>query len=581
MGKKSAHSVTTQSTGRVASLWPDYEEGVAYTGRMIAGMGSPVALVFGSGGTGTEEARAFFQDRLRLYAGWVFVLAFGFYGLTMLTSLAMGLPYLFHPATLWHVAATGIIGSTWLLAKRVSGSAQALLWLDAGALTLTCFCFAMLGAVLALGSTDFIEGPVEALLVGQLACSSTILARTVAVPSTAARTLWLGVIALTPHVVASAYVLSTADNLLVPAALDQLTRTDIAYSNFLNTIAWSGTAVAISAVGSGVIFGLRAEADKVRRLGQYTLEEKIGEGGMGSVYRASHAMLRRPTAIKLLPPEKTGEESIRRFEREVQLTARLSHPSTIAIFDYGRTPDGVFYYAMEYLEGLNLEQLVQVSGPQEPGRVIHILRQVSGALTEAHEVGLIHRDIKPANIILCQRGGLPDVAKVVDFGLVKPVVTTQDEATMMGTSQHLLVGTPMYMAPEAIKGEHYVDGRSDLYALGAVGYFMLTGRPIFNSNNVVEIVAHHLHTIPAPPSQRTGRTIPPDLEAALTRCLAKDPRDRFGTARELTDAMVECAGHTPWSLKHAAELWESFTPTRPSDDRDEPPTVAIDFRDRM
>ncbi len=548
---------------------------------MMTGGGSPVAPVLGSGATDTEEARVFLQGRLRLYAGWVFVLSFGFYGLTLITSLAIGLPYLLHPATVWHLAATTIVGATWLLTKRAVGSTQALRWLDAGALTLTCFCFAMLGAVLALGSMDFIEGPVEALLVAQLACSSIVLVRTVAVPSTANRTLWLGVTAFTPHVGASAYVLLMADNLLVPAALDQLTRADIAYGNFLNTIAWSGIAVAISTVGSGVIFGLRAEADKVRRLGQYTLEEKIGEGGMGSVYRASHAMLRRPTAIKLLPPEKTGEDNIQRFEREVQLTARLSHPSTIAIFDYGRTPDGVFYYAMEYLEGLNLEELVTASGPQEPGRVIHILRQVSGALTEAHEVGLIHRDIKPANIILCQRGGIPDVAKVVDFGLVKRVVTTEDEATMMGTSQHMLVGTPMYMAPEAIKGEQFVDGRSDLYALGAVGYFLLTGSPMFSSKNIVEIVAHHLHTVPTPPSRRTGRAVPPDLEAVLTRCLAKAPGDRIGTARELTDAMVECASSTPWSLKHAAELWKSFEPRRSSEDRDEPPTVAIDFGNRM
>ena len=471
---------------------------------MTAG-GSPVAPVLGSDATDTEEARVFLRGRLRLYAGWMFVLAFGFYGLTLVTSLAIGLPYLLHPATLWHLAAIATMGSVWLLARDMLGSVQALRWLDAGGLTVTCFCFAVMGAVLALGPRDFIEDPVEALLVTQLACASAILARTVAVPSTATRTLWLGVVALTPHVVASAYVLAMADNLLIPAALDQLTRADIAYGNFLNTIAWSGIAVTISTVGSGVIFGLRAEADKVRRLGQYTLEEKIGEGGMGSVYRASHAMLRRPTAIKLLRPEKTGEDSIQRFEREVQLTARLSHPSTIAIFDYGRTPDGLFYYAMEYLEGLNLEELVTASGPQEPGRVIHILRQVSGALTEAHEAGLIHRDIKPANIILCQRGGIPDVAKVVDFGLVKPVVTTEDEATMMGTSQHMLVGTPMYMAPEAIKGEQYVDGRSDLYALGAVGYFLLTGSPMFSSKNIVEIVAHHLHTVPTPPSQRTGR----------------------------------------------------------------------------
>ena len=212
------------------------------------------------------------------------------------------------------------------------------------------------------------------------------------------------------------------------------------------------------------------------------------------------------------------------------MTARLSHPSTIARVDYGRTPAGVFYYAMEYLEGLNLEELVRKEGRQAPGRVIHILKQVVGALTEAHEAGLIHRDSKPANIILCQRGGMPDVAKVVDFGLVKPVVTTEAEATMMGTSQLLLTGTPMYMAPEAIKGEQFVDGRTDIYALGAVGYFLLTASTVFSSNNA--------RGDRRPPSSRpsrrrcrSGRAVPPDFEAVLMQCLAKDPGARFHGTR--------------------------------------------------
>ena len=540
----------------------------------------PVSVAVGSAGAGTEEARVLLQDRLRLYAGWVFVLVFGFFVLTGLTSLVMGIPYLLHPSTLWLLAATATAGGTWFLARAGVQSERALRWLDAGALTLTCVCLASVGAVLGLGPVDFVEDPGQALLIGQLGCTCIILARAVLVPSSAARTLWLGVAALIPHVAASTYVALTADNLLAPPALEQLTRSDVALGIVVNSVAWSGVAIAISTVGSGVIYGLRAEADRIKRLGQYTLEVKIGEGGMGSVYRARHAMLRRPTAIKLLPPEKAGEDSIRRFEREVQLTARLSHPSTIAIFDYGRTPEGVFYYAMEYLEGLNLEELVDREGAQEPGRVIHILGQVAGALTEAHEAGLIHRDIKPANIILCQRGGMPDVAKVVDFGLVKRVVTTEEEATMMGTGQLLLVGTPMYMAPEAIKGEQFVDGRSDLYALGAVGYFLLAGRPVFSSTNVVEIVAHHLHTVPPSPSHGTDCAVPHDLEAVLMRCLAKDPVARFGTARELARELTACAEATPWSLDRAAELWDSFD-LRRSGDSQPPPTVAIDLGDRL
>ena len=193
----------------------------------------------------------------------------------------------------------------------------------------------------------------------------------------------------------------------------------------LNVATWCAVTIAIATVGSRVIFGLRTEAARVKRLGQYTLEHKIGAGGMGVVYRASHAMLRRPTAIKLLPPERAGEASLVRFEREVQMTAQLSHPNTVAIYDYGRTPEGVFYYAMEFLDGINLEDLVRTHGPQPAGRVVAILDQVCGALNEAHGSGLVHRDIKPANIILTERGGEPDVAKVVDFGLVKPLVADE------------------------------------------------------------------------------------------------------------------------------------------------------------
>ena len=240
---------------------------------------------------------------------------------------------------------------------------------------------------------------------------------------------------------------------------------------------------------------------------------------------------------------------------------------------------------MEYLEGLNLEELVRDDGPQDAGRVIHILEQVSGALTEAHEVGLIHRDIKPANVILCERGGMPDVAKVVDFGLVRSVVTTGGDATMMMTTTNMLTGTPLYMAPESIKGAEFADGRSDLYALGAVGYFLLTGHPLFESTNLAEVVGHHLHTEPPRPSARSGRAVPPDLETIIMRCLAKAPDDRFGTARDLARALHESGKSTPWSLEVADTWWDSFESAhqRGADGRasgDAPPTLAIDLDER-
>ncbi len=294
-------------------------------------------------------------------------------------------------------------------------------------------------------------------------------------------------------------------------------------------------AIAVCAVLSSVIHGLRREIAKARKLGQYTLGDKIGEGGMGVVYHASHALLRRPTAVKLLQDDRVKPDAIKRFEREVQLTAQLTHPNTITIYDYGRTPDGVFYYAMELLTGATLQHIVETQGAQPEARVAHVLRMVASALAEAHARGLIHRDIKPANIMLGERGGTADVATVLDFGLVRELdAGASPELTTVGS----IVGTPMYLAPEVIKANQ-TSARSDLYALGAVGYFMLTGSTVFDGDTVVEVCGHHLHSPVIPPSQRLGKPIHAGLEALLVACLAKDPSARPGGASELVDALDE------------------------------------------
>jgi serine/threonine protein kinase len=249
-------------------------------------------------------------------------------------------------------------------------------------------------------------------------------------------------------------------------------------------------------------------------------------------------MLRRPTAIKLLPPERAGEVSIERFEREVQMTARLSHPNTVAIYDYGRTPEGVFYYAMEYLDGINLEDLVRRHGAQPPGRVVAILDQVCGALTEAHEAGLVHRDIKPANIILTERGGEPDVAKVVDFGLVQ-ALSANDEHTI-ASGGDALTGTPHYMSPEALQASQSSDPRSDLYALGAVAYYLLSGHTVFDGASFAAVIGHHLHSDPPAPSLRVEQPLPSDLETLVLQCLRKSPAERPQSARALREALGRC-----------------------------------------
>ena len=544
---------------------------------------APIPVALGSATTETEEGRAFFQQRLGLFGRWLFILSGGFYLLNVVLSALMAPAQLLLPSSLAHLAATLLLGGVWWLTRTTVLSPRVLLWTDAGTVMSVCLLLSGMGGAMSVLQTDMTQSPVEALLIAQLAVSSIILARAIVLPSTATRTFWVGAAALIPQNLISAYVFRNVEP-FVPLGSDMVPGM-VAVANWLNHVGWTVLALTLSTVGSRVIFGLRTEADKVKRLGQYTLEERIGEGGMGIVYRARHAMLRRPTAIKLLPPGKTGEESIQRFEREVQLTARLSHPSTVAIFDYGRTPQGVFYYAMELLDGLNLQDLVARYGRQSHGRVIHILQQVSGALTEAHEHGLIHRDIKPGNIILTERGGIPDVAKVVDFGLVKSLDRSGTESTMLMTAQTVLTGTPLYIAPEAIRGDHNVDARSDLYALGAVGYFLLTATPVFQSDNVVEVFAHHLHTEPTLPSARGGHAVPPDLEAIIMQCLSKDPDARPASARALGKELAQCARMTPWSLEHAESLWAAWRTERAATaakafDEEAPATLAIDLEER-
>jgi tRNA A-37 threonylcarbamoyl transferase component Bud32 len=302
---------------------------------------------------------------------------------------------------------------------------------------------------------------------------------------------------------------------------------------------------------------LRQQVIEARQLGQYTLGDKIGEGGMGEVYIATHALLRRPAAIKLLREGEVNEAAMRRFEREVQLTSELTHPNTIAIFDYGHTPEGVFYYVMEYLGGLDLGTLVERYGPQPPGRVVHILRQVCRALEEAHAHGLVHRDIKPANIILCERGHEPDMAKVLDFGLVKDL--SADE----GTVENVVAGTPAYLSPEGIADPDSVGPLSDIYALGAVGYFLLTGTQVFERKTLTAVLAAHLQDYPTPPHERLGAPVPRMLEALILNCLDKDPANRPQSAHALRQALDTVELPQPWTEDEARTWWTNHRQQEP------------------
>jgi len=299
--------------------------------------------------------------------------------------------------------------------------------------------------------------------------------------------------------------------------------------------------------------GRRADAAMARakRLGQYTLEEKIGSGGMGDVYRASHALLRRPTAIKLLLPGRGGSAELARFEREVQTTSQLTHPNTVAIYDYGRTPDGLFYYAMEYLPGKQLAELVTEHGALPAGRLVQFLLQITSSLAEAHEAGLVHRDVKPANVIICERGGIADFVKVLDFGIVKSV---SDDADTGATRAGMFAGTPDYASPEQIRAAG-VDGRSDIYSLGALAYFALTGAAPFSGGNQLEVCNAHLSRTPEPFASRGADTVPTELEAVVMRCLAKDADDRFASMLDLRKALRALRLEEGWTQADARRWW--------------------------
>jgi CHASE1-domain containing sensor protein len=308
---------------------------------------------------------------------------------------------------------------------------------------------------------------------------------------------------------------------------------------------------------------------RVERVGPYTLVGRLGRGAMGVVYEARHALLRRPTAIKLLAPGVAGERALARFEREVQLTSALTHPSTIAIYDYGRTEKGVFYYAMELLRGVNLQHLVSIDGPLPPGRVVHLLDQACGALAEAHAAGLIHRDVKPANLMACITGGIFDFLKVLDFGLVKDLGAAEAAPSQPGHSHAAapvavsqdgsLLGTPLYLAPEGVTSPNAVDARLDIYGLGAVAYFLLSGSPPFTGATAMEIYARQRRGAPPPPSG-PNEPVPPDLSALVLECLSFKPEARPGSARELRARLTTCADVLPWTEAMAGAWWAERGP---------------------
>jgi tRNA A-37 threonylcarbamoyl transferase component Bud32 len=310
-------------------------------------------------------------------------------------------------------------------------------------------------------------------------------------------------------------------------------------------------AAAIAVFGSYRITELRQKAIEAEQLGQYHIIKQLGLGGMGSVYLAEHALLQRLCAVKIIRPDQLRDPKVLpRFEREVRSTAQLTHPNTVEIYDYGREDDGTFYYAMEYLPGPNLEEMVTRYGSLPPGRVVHFLRQMCGALREAHAKKLIHRDIKPSNILVCERGKVPDVAKLLDFGLVQPLLEVPDSKLSV---QGAILGSPPYMSPEQAAGKE-VDARCDIYCLGGVAYFLLTGRPPFIRETAMQLLLAHAYEPPRR-LRELREDVPEDLERVVLRCLEKDPNHRFPNVEMLDNALEACGCSGDWTEEQAAAWW--------------------------
>ena len=313
-------------------------------------------------------------------------------------------------------------------------------------------------------------------------------------------------------------------------------------------------------VASRIIYRLGQDVRHAQEMGSYRLEKRLGRGGMGEVWKATHRMLARPAAIKLIRSDAVGsdptaiEAATQRFEREAQATALLRSQHTVELYDFGTAEDGTLYYVMELLDGIDLDRLIRDVGPMEPSRVVYLLEQACSSLGEAHQRGLIHRDIKPANLYVCRQGLEHDVLKVLDFGLVRRRTRIEGAPAVTMSQMGAVVGTPSFMAPEMALGSDDVDGRADLYALGCVAFWMLTGRTVFEGDSMGAMLMAHVKRDPDPPSQHAPYAISNALDRVVLRCLAKDPADRFATAQDLATALNEVGG-PPWTSERAAGWW--------------------------
>ena len=523
------------------------------------------------------EARAFLQRRVAVFGLIGAILG----GTALGFRIIMGILFtslqdqITQPSFIIHAAAVVPMIAVWAICRRGQYSVNAIHAIEKAGIFLTSLGY--------IGMGLDIRPEVGADTITAFILALVLFARSVFVPSSARRTVTLGILIGIPLVAAMYWHylhvdLSIWKSFGYPANSDER----VAASQAVITVMWWTLTVGLSALASRVIHRLRKEVRDIQSLGQYNLERKLGEGAMGIVYEAKHGMLKRPTAIKLLKPEIADPEALDRFRREVQLTAKLTHPNTVTIYDYGRTPDGKFYYAMELLSGATLTQVVNASGQQPIERVVRVLRDAALALNEAHDIGLIHRDIKPSNVMLARQGGVPDVTKVLDFGLVKNLGQIDD---LERTNTLSIKGTPHYLSPEAIQDPQSIDARTDLYALGAVGYYLLAGEHVFNGKTIMEVCLHHLHTKPLPLAEKGSEDVPSALEELLLACLEKSQTNRPASGQELADALDKLDVDR-WTRADAEAWWDVFgveierakEPLPPASATEQ--TVAVDLDER-
>jgi eukaryotic-like serine/threonine-protein kinase len=519
---------------------------------------SPRALL--ERGLDSSGGPRFVGERLALLGKTLFLVSFGFY-LFLLASLTLigGAPFVAvvrGPVALGHLCASLTMAALWLVTSRARLSLRSLGALDAAS-------FVVAGGFLSLMTIQD-EGQILQTL---LALTVTVMVRAILMPSRPGRTALLSALVFGPTV--AMCIWRHHPTTFLPGFSPGYQKLHMT----LNTVLWSVLGTTLATIISRVLYGLRRQVAEASELGQYLLEEKIGGGGMGEVWRARHRLLIRPAAIKLIRQRALAavsgdsELQMRRFEREARATAALTSPHTVQLYDFGIAEDGRLYYVMELLDGLDLDTLVRQHGPLPPERVIHLLRQVCSALADAHANGLVHRDIKPANVVVSRAGTTFDFAKVLDFGLVKldsPRGAGKDAIKLSG--EDTWSGTPGYMAPEVVAGAADTDHRVDLYALGCVAYWLLTGKMVFEGENAMQVMFQHVQAQPKRPSQRVDLPIPAALEDLIMECLEKDPARRPASAELVGERLAAVPQTMGWTAERAEQWWVTHRP-RPREAR--------------